>query len=155
MSFHLSFSVEEDVRAEWHFHNAEGHKRKSARAERSKFKPKFRYPLRGSASGTGKSGYMVALTVFLARDVPEEVFYIIAGIPNTVALKRAASTWCTCSLTERTDPTGKLPNQFGLVASCSRTVIFESCRPIRRIARQAGLAAFVIWRLSASVEVPL
>ena len=48
--------------------NAEGHKRKSARAERSN----FRYPLRGSALGKGKSGYMVHI-VFLARDVPQEV----------------------------------------------------------------------------------
>ena len=56
--------------------NAEGHKRKSARAERSK----FRYTLRGSASGKGKSGYMVAHTVFHARDVPQEVFYITVGI---------------------------------------------------------------------------
>ena len=66
--------------------NAEGHKRKSARAERSK----FRYPLRGSALGKGKSGYMVH-NVFLARDVPQEVFYVIAGILDTVALKRMAS----------------------------------------------------------------
>ena len=103
------FSVQEDGRAEWHFHNAERHKRKSAR---SKFKSKFRYPLCGSALGTGKSGYVVALTVFLARDVPQEVFYIIAGIPDTMVLKRTASTLCTPSLPKRTDPTGKLPNQL-------------------------------------------
>ena len=47
--------------------------------------------LRGSASGKGKSGYMVAHTVFLARDVPQEVFYIIAVILDTVVLKRMAS----------------------------------------------------------------
>ena len=34
---------------------------------------------------------MVADTVFHARDVPQEVFYIIVGILDTVALKRVAS----------------------------------------------------------------
>ena len=72
--------------------NAEGHKRKSARVERSK----FRYPLCGSASGKGKSVYMVAHTVFLARDVPQEVFDIIAGILDTVALKPPGSYQIGC-----------------------------------------------------------
>ena len=66
--------------------NAEGHKRKSARAERSK----FRYTLRESALGKGKSGYMVHI-VFLARYVSQGVFYVIGGILDIVALKRMAS----------------------------------------------------------------
>ena len=66
--------------------NADGHKRKSARAERSK----FRYTLRESAFGKGKSGYMVHI-VFLARYVPQGVFYVIGCILEIVALKRMAS----------------------------------------------------------------
>ena len=65
---------------------------------------------------------MVAHTVYLVCDAPQEVFYIIAGILDTVALKRKASRAHGCHReTTRS------------VASCSRTVIVESCKPIRCI----------------------
>ena len=66
--------------------------------ERKGREVQIQVPPRGSASGKGKSGYMVAHTVFLARDVPQEVFRIIAGILDTVALKRPKSLFVWNSL---------------------------------------------------------